>query len=47
MLNFELEWELQACHEHGARKISCVPTGFKRGTSQTPLKELCHEIQPN
>lgn len=40
MLNFELvEWELQACHERGARKISCVPTGFKRATSQAPLKK--------
>lgn len=40
MLNFELvEWELQACHEHGARTISCVSTAFKCATSQAPLKK--------
>ena len=42
MLNFELvEWELQACHEHRARTISCVPTGLKHATSQAPLKKDC------
>lgn len=35
MLNFELvEWELQACHERGARKISCA----RQDSNVQPLK---------